>query len=31
MEEGQVEIVPTSSVHREAMTVHELLGWYNVI
>jgi hypothetical protein len=30
MEEGQVEIVPTCSVHRESVTVHELLECYNV-
>jgi len=31
MEEGQVEIVPTCSVHKESMIVHELLECYNVI
>jgi hypothetical protein len=30
MEEGQVEIVPTCSVHRESVTTHELLECYNI-
>jgi hypothetical protein len=28
MEEGQVEIVPTCSAHRESATIHELLECY---
>jgi hypothetical protein len=31
MEEGQVEIIPTCSAHRESMTIRELLECYNVI
>jgi hypothetical protein len=30
MEEGQVEIVPTCSVHKESLIVHELLECYSV-
>jgi hypothetical protein len=30
MEEGQVGIVPTCSVHRESATTHELLECYNI-
>jgi hypothetical protein len=30
MEEGQVGIVPTCSVHRESVTTHELLECYNI-
>jgi hypothetical protein len=30
MEEGEVEIIPTYSVHKEFLTVHELLECYNV-
>jgi hypothetical protein len=28
MEEGQVGIIPTSSVHRDSMTTHEILECY---
>jgi hypothetical protein len=30
MEEGQVELVPTYSAHRESVTTHELLECYNI-
>lgn len=30
MEEGQVEILPTCSAHKESTTIHELLECYNV-
>lgn len=30
MEEGQVEILPTCTAHKESTTIHELLECYNV-
>ena len=30
LEEGLMEVVPMCSVHRDSMTIHELLECYNV-